>query len=93
MTNQGYCGRCHTFTQEVWLDGQATMKCNCPLIGGPGPDFSKDPNCHNANHDHHDPRSPIVLSRQAEYEAEERAEAEAKARWAPEPYLQERADD
>lgn len=77
-----YCGRCHTWMKpRIIVHGQVeAWYCECPI--DQEPDTSKDPNCHNSNHDHHDPQSPIVLSRQVEYEAEEKAEAAAEARWA-----------
>ena len=45
-----YCGRCHQFTESQ-------VFCDC--IEGP---LDKDPRCKNAEHDHHDPQSPIVIS-------------------------------
>ena len=47
--------------------------CDC-AFGGKPPDTTKDPNCHNSGHDHHDPESPIVLARKAEYAAEKESE-------------------
>ena len=48
----------------------ADWECDC-TANDQMPDKTKDPNCHNSNHDHYDPKSPIVLSRKAEYAAEE----------------------
>ena len=67
MTVDPYCGRCHQFMRKAFRD---RWVCTC-TIGGLEPDNTKDPNCHNSGHDHHDPESPIVLARKAEYAAEE----------------------
>lgn len=67
-----YCGRCHQFMRKAYVVealGSIQWTCTC-TIGGIKPDNTKDPNCHNSNHDHYDPESPIVLARQAEYAAE-----------------------
>lgn len=71
--NEKYCGRCHTFTE---LEPRGILvTCECP----PGAlhDFSKDPNCKNSLHEHHDPLSPIVISQRRMDEAELAREAEA----------------
>ena len=47
-----YCGKCHK-----WLDGPGPDETVC---GCNNPDLTKDPNCHNSGHAHHDPESPIL---------------------------------
>lgn len=71
MAGDPYCGRCHTFMSPSFTGPNAAdiiWVCECPMGQA---DITKDPNCHNSGHDHHDPESPIVLARQAEYAAEE----------------------
>ena len=72
MGGDPYCGNCHNWMYPLHgaglNAGRVTWVCDCPMGQE---DTSKDPNCHNSNHDHYDPESPIVLSRKAEYEAEE----------------------
>ncbi len=67
MAADPYCGKCHTWLTELFT---GRWVCDCTLSGHSS-DNTKDPNCHNANHEHYDPQSPIVLSRKAEREAEE----------------------
>ena len=67
LTNVPYCGKCHQWMVELFTD---QWVCDCTLSGH-NPDETKDPNCHNSLHSHHDPESPIVLSRKAEHAAEE----------------------
>lgn len=62
-----YCGNCHKWMTEMFPN---IWVCDC-TVSGQFADTSKDPNCHNSGHDHHDPESPIVLARKAEYAAEE----------------------
>lgn len=72
MPGDPYCGNCHDWMSPMFSDagGDNTLwVCNC-TIGGQAADNTKDPNCHNSGHDHYDPKSPIVLSRQAENAAE-----------------------
>ncbi len=69
MAGDLYCGKCHTWMYPLHrAAGGFIWMCECPLGQA---DMRKDPNCHNNLHEHHDPQSPIVLSRKAEYEAEE----------------------
>mgnify|MGYP000671856574 CR=1 FL=1 len=66
-----YCGKCHK-----WLDAcrdeaascseECMKSCHCGT-----PDLTKDPNCHNSGHDHHDPESPIVKMDRCVLEIEE----------------------
>ena len=72
MPSDPYCGNCHTWMKpRLVAHGEVERwYCECPF----GQAMGKDPNCHNSNHSHHDPQSPIVLSRKAEYVAEEKAE-------------------
>lgn len=59
-----YCGNCHQWLQKVGRieDGEEIFICDCPADKR---DLTKDPNCHNSSHEHHDPESPIVKSSQA----------------------------
>ena len=69
MAGDLYCGKCHTWMYPLHrAAGGFIWMCECPLGQA---DMRKAPNCHNNLHEHHDPQSPIVLSRKAEYEAEE----------------------
>ncbi len=74
MAGDPYCGKCHTWmwpshrSKMLGFDQDIVWVCGCP----PGkPDMSKDPNCHNSNHAHHDPQSPLVLSNRSIRNAEE----------------------
>ena len=63
-----YCGGCHKWMTPLENDaGEERWQCDCLPQA---PDTTKDPNCHNSNHDHHDPESPIVLQSIAIDEAE-----------------------
>ena len=62
--NDPYCGKCHAWMTELFTD---QWVCDCTL-NGHNPDNTKNPNCHNSQHEHHDPQSPIVLNRKAERE-------------------------
>ena len=83
MAGDPYCGKCHTWMYPMQGVAQETVwLCDCP-VGKE--EIGKDPNCHNANHAHYDPQSPIVLSQKAEREDEEtRAELDAILREANE---------
>ncbi|KKN49312.1 hypothetical protein LCGC14_0644110 [marine sediment metagenome] len=77
MTGDPYCGKCHTWmwpshrSKMLGFDQDIVWVCGCP----PGkPDMSKDPNCHNSNHEHHDPQSPIVKSMKTIRRAEDIAD-------------------
>ena len=72
MAGDLYCGRCHR-----WLDDRSPAERGDNVCHCLNPDLSKDPNCHNPNHAHHDPESPIVLSNRAIRDAEEATELEA----------------
>lgn len=74
MAGNLYCGRCHR-----WLDDRSPAERGDNVCHCFNPDLGKDPNCHNPNHEHHDPQSPIMLRRKAEYEAEEARGRERKA--------------
>lgn len=65
-----YCGRCHHWMVEMFSN---VWVCDC-TVSGQCADTSKDPNCHNPSHDHHDPESPIVLSNRAINAVEEQLE-------------------
>lgn len=77
MAGDPYCGNCHTWTRPRATNfGQIVdWTCDCPIDKV---DNSKDPNCHNSNHAHHDPQSPIVLGRRAIDEADDLAYIRAK---------------
>ncbi len=75
--NESYCGRCHTFT-SVEPDPRypdslpRIVTCKCFMLA---PDQSKDPNCKNPRHEHHDPKSPTVKSMKSIRECEDRQDA------------------
>jgi len=50
-----YCGKCHKWLDDGIPGRVAGAVCECR-----NPDLTKDPNCHNSGHDHHDPESPIL---------------------------------
>ena len=66
MAGNLYCGRCHR-----WLDDRSPAERGDNVCHCLNPDLSKDPNCHNNLHEHHDPQSPTVLSNQRIRESEE----------------------
>ncbi len=70
LSIQPYCGNCHKFMTETFSRewGMNMWVCDCPVNKC---DRSKDPNCHNSGHAHHDPQSPIVLSNKSIRESEE----------------------
>jgi len=70
--NENYCGRCHTFT-TVEYDSRysATQPVSIRCACRDEPDLTKDPNCLNPRHEHHDPLSPTVLSNRSIRESEE----------------------
>ncbi|KKM02600.1 hypothetical protein LCGC14_1782810 [marine sediment metagenome] len=61
-----YCGRCHR-----WLDDRSPAERGDNVCHCLNSDLSKNPNCRNNLHEHHDPQSPIVLSNQRIRESEE----------------------
>jgi len=81
MAGDPYCGKCHTWMYPMQGVAQETVwLCDCP-VGKE--EIGKDPNCHNANHEHYDPQSPIVLSQKAEREGVEEASSGFVARDGP----------
>lgn len=76
FTNESYCGRCHQFTEKSTpvTYGAPYIRCGCSMMAG-FQDFSKDPNCKNPRHAHHDPESPVVKSDIAIRECEDRQDA------------------
>lgn len=50
-----YYGKCHKWLDDGIPGRKEGAACNCR-----NPDLTKDPNCHNSGHAHHDPLSPIV---------------------------------
>ncbi|KKL28568.1 hypothetical protein LCGC14_2373830 [marine sediment metagenome] len=72
MASDPYCGRCHTWMKVRFVVHGEVQEwyCECPM----GQAMGKDPSCHNASHDHHDPQSPIVLGRKSIQRAEDIAD-------------------
>jgi len=64
-----YCGRCHR-----WLDDRSPAERGDNVCHCLNSDLSKNPNCRNNLHEHHDPQSPIVKSMKTIRRAEDIAD-------------------